>query len=122
MSQVFCIKKFFDSAILSDKKLIWFFQSEALVNLLFSFFIAVILVVVGILLAIILTIVAFTIWKFFRQRFHQDNEMDDENFSKTIAGRKSSFALPSLPVSTKGYNAQMPYQNEMVRASTEIPS
>ena len=122
-SKDFCFMKLFDSTALCEKELCQFFQRDAFLNLLFALFITVILVVVGILLAIILTIVAFTIWKFLRQRFCQDNELDDKNFRKTLAERESDdFSVPSFPVSAKSYRPQMPYQNEMVRTFTEVPS
>lgn len=122
-SNVFSFMKLFDSTALCEKELCQFFQRDAFLNLLFALFITVILVVVGILLAIILTIVAFTIWKFLRQRSYQDNELDDKNFRKTLAERESDdFSVPPLPVSAKSYRPQMPYQNEMVRTFTEVPS
>lgn len=122
-SKDFCFMKLFDSTALCEKELCQFFQRDAFLNLLFSLFITVILVVVGILLAIILTIVAFTIWKFLRQRFDQGNELDDKNFRKNLAERTSDdFSVPSFPVSAKSYRPQMPYQNEMVRTFTEVPS
>ena len=105
------------------KRIVLVFSERCFFEFAFFLFITVILVVVGILLAIILTIVAFTIWKFLRQRSYQDNELDDKNFRETLAGRKSDdFSVPSLPVSAKSYRPQMPYQNEMVRTFTEVPS
>ena len=99
-----------------------FVRVSAFFKLVISVFLVVILVAVGIILSIILTVVAITIWKFFRQRFYQDKEPDIGNLKNSRRGnrcRKLLLKISALRFITTRYWPQMDSPNEKVRICSE---
>ena len=67
-----------------------------------------------------MTVVAFTIWKLFRQRFYQDKKQDNRNQGNTVR-QKTSFTIPTPPcIETNICTPQMYCPSEEVRTCSEI--
>ena len=102
-----------------------FVQASAFFSLVISAFLVVILVALGMVLSIILTVVAFTIWKFFRQRFYQDKEPDIGNLKQRHSRNRRQklwFKMSALRFFTKFHWPQMDSSNEKVRICSETTS
>lgn len=102
-----------------------FVQASAFFSLVISAFLVVILVVLGMVLSIILTVAAFTIWKFFRQRFYQDKDPDIGNLKqrrRQNRRQKLWFKISALRFFTTFYWPQMDSSNEKVRICSETTS
>ena len=102
-----------------------FVQASAFFSLVISAFFVVILVALGMVLSIILTVVAFTIWKFFRQRFYQDKEPDIGNLKQRHSRNRRQklwFKMSALRFFTKFHWPQMDSSNEKVRICSETTS